>query len=61
MKVDVHFKISDEVLSELDKYCSNQGVNRSSLIRNLIYIELAKKSYLGSEKKKAVGIGDTDD
>jgi len=61
MNKDVHFKISDEVLSELDKYCSNQGVNRSSLIRNLIYIELAEKSYLDSDKKKAVGVDDTDE
>ncbi len=60
MKEDVHFKINGEILEKLDQYSSNQGLNRSSVIRILIYTELAKRSYLDIEKKKALGVDTSD-
>lgn len=52
--MDIHLNLEGKIVQKLDAFCENRGENRSTLIRRIIYRELAKYDYLGEEKKKAV-------
>lgn len=51
----LNIKVEEEVLSTLDEFCEKRGENKSTLIRRLIYQELARHSYL-EDRKKALGV-----
>lgn len=52
--MDIHLNLKEKIVHKLDTFCENRGENRSTLIRRIIYRELARHDYLGEEKKKAV-------
>ena len=52
----VPVKFPSNIVSILNKFSTARGENRSTVIRRLVYRELAEHSYLDMKQKKALGV-----
>ena len=60
-KILIGAKISEDEALLIREFCTARGENISSVLRRLIFTELAKYSYLDKNRKKALGVIDERD
>ncbi len=60
-KILIGAKISKDEALLFREFCTARGENISSVLRRLIFTELAKHSYLDENRKKALGVIDERD
>lgn len=55
-KILIGAKIAEDEALLFKEFCEARGENVSSVVRRLIFTELARHSYLDNNRKKALGV-----